>query len=81
MFYTYILFSKTANRYYTGYSSDIEKRIPRHGKDRSKFTGQTDDWEMIKCFEFELKSDAIKLENKIKKRGIKRFLEDLGKSG
>lgn len=75
MYYTYILFSKSINKYYVGYTSDLKKRFDRHGKDRSKFTGQCDDWEMVKFFEFETKSEAMKLESKIKKRGIKRFLE------
>ena len=79
MYYMYILYSESLNKYYAGYTSDIEKRFFRHGKDVSKFTGQAADWKMVKFFEFELKSEAIKFENKIKKRGIKRFLEDLEK--
>jgi putative endonuclease len=79
MFYTYILYSGTINKYYVGYTSDLEKRIGRHGSDKNKFTGQTEDWELIKYFEFSSKSEAMKLESKIKKRGIKRFLDSLNK--
>jgi len=77
MYYTYILYSSAINKYYTGYTSDLNMRLIRHGKDKRKFTGQSDDWKMIKYFEFASKTDAIKLESRIKKRGIKRFLEDL----
>jgi len=77
MFYTYILYSKSINKYYVGHTSDLEKRFERHGKDKSKFTGQCNDWELIKYVEYESKSEAIKLELKIKKRGIKRYIEDI----
>jgi putative endonuclease len=79
MFYTYIIFSEQLQKYYAGYSSDIEKRLYRHGKDKKKFTGKANDWVLVKYFEFENKTDAIKLEIKIKNRGIRRFLEDLNK--
>jgi len=77
LFYTYILYSGSVKKYYTGFTSDLKVRLTRHGKDKSKFTGQISDWKIIKYFEFESKTDAIKMESRIKKRGIKRFLEDL----
>jgi putative endonuclease len=78
MYYTYILFSEKVNKYYVGYTSDLNNRLDEHGKDKSKFTGHSSDWKLIKYFEFETKSEALKLEIQIKKRGIKRFLESLG---
>ena len=77
MFYTYILFSKSVNKYYVGYTSDLNNRIDRHGTDKNKFTGQANDWKLITQFQFDTKSEAIKFESKIKKRGIKRFLDSL----
>ncbi len=77
MYYTYILFSESLNKFYVGSCEDLKIRIERHGKDKSKFTGKAKDWKLVKHFEFETKSKALKLEIKIKKRGIKRFLESL----
>ena len=65
MYYTYILFSKDLNKYYVGYTSNLEKRLDEHGKDISKFTGKNNDWILIKHFELETKTEAIRLENKI----------------
>ena len=60
MFYTYILYSKSINKYYVGYTSDLEKRFERHGKDRSKFTGQCNDWEMVKYIKWDRKCEVKK---------------------
>jgi putative endonuclease len=79
MCFTYILFSESLNKYYVGSCEDLKRRIDRHGKDSSKFTGRANDWKLIKYFEFQTKSEAIKLEMKIKKRGIKRYLDSLEK--
>jgi putative endonuclease len=37
-------------------------------------------WELVKTFMCETRSEAILLEKKIKKRGAKRYLEDLKKT-
>jgi len=75
LFYTYILFSKSVNKYYVGYTSNLNDRIAKHGTDRNKFTGHARDWKLVSKFQFNTKSEAIKFESKIKKRGIKRFLD------
>jgi putative endonuclease len=75
MYYVYILKSEKMNKYYVGSASDLKARLDRHGKDKSKFTGKVDDWKLVKFFELQTKSEALKLEIKIKKRGIKRYLE------
>ncbi|WP_083380331.1 GIY-YIG nuclease family protein [Flavobacterium frigoris] len=38
MFYTYIIFSKTLNKYYTGSCENIETRLNDRLNSRSKFT-------------------------------------------
>ncbi|WP_369819539.1 GIY-YIG nuclease family protein [[Flexibacter] sp. ATCC 35103] len=38
MFYTYILYSLTINKYYTGSCENIEQRLQDHLNSRSKFT-------------------------------------------
>jgi len=80
MYFVYILKSEKLNRFYAGITADIQDRMRRHGKDRNKFTGKADDWELVRVFEVEDRSEALKLESKIKKRGIRRFLEDLDKA-
>ena len=80
MFYVYILFSTFKSKYYIGQTSDIEERLFRHNSGFSLSTKYGIPWELVQTFICETRSDAIQLEKKIKKRGAKRFLEDLNKS-
>jgi putative endonuclease len=80
MFYVYILFSTFKSKYYIGQTSDIEERLFRHNYGFSLSTNYGIPWELVQTFICETRSDAIQLEKKIKKRGAKRFLEDLNKS-
>ena len=47
MHFVYIIYSNDLNKFYVGETSDIEVRIERHGKDKSKFTGKAKDWKLI----------------------------------
>ena len=77
MFVTYILFSKSINKYYVGHTEDLDERLRRHNAGDGKFTKRGIPWKVEWSFVNETKSNAILLENKIKKRGIKRFLHDI----
>ena len=67
MFYTYILFSTSLNKYYIGSCQNIEQRLQDHLNSRSKFTKIAKDWE-LKYFEtFLTRSEACKRELQIKK--------------
>ena len=77
MFCTYIIFSEALKKYYIGSTSDIGKRLVEHNSGKTYYTRKAKDWKLVKTFEFENKSDALKLENKIKARGCKRFLDSL----
>ncbi|MBP9095640.1 MAG: GIY-YIG nuclease family protein [Ignavibacteria bacterium] len=79
MYYTYILYSETLEKYYCGSTSDVNKRLVEHNSGKTNFTRKAKDWQIIKFFEFENKSDALRLENKVKARGCKRFLDSLVK--
>jgi len=75
---TYILYSKTINKYYIGYTSmKIKDRLQRHQSNHKGFTGRATDWEIVYTNSFEEKPAAITLERKIKKRGAERFLKAL----
>jgi putative endonuclease len=76
MYFTYILHSESVNKYYVGSTKNLVNRLEEHNKGEGKYTKSGKLWNLITHFEFESKSEAIIFENKIKKRGIKRFLED-----
>ena len=72
----YILYSKNKRRYYVGQTQNLELRFIRHNKGLVKSTKGGKPWIIVNILHVENRSEALKLEKKIKKRGIKRFLED-----
>ena len=76
MFATYILYSPKINRFYTGQTEDIEKRLEEHNRGKTLFMARGIPWKLIYVITFDSREDAMKLEKKIKKRGAARFLKD-----
>ncbi len=72
----YILFSETLNRYYVGQTDNIVKRLTTHNAGGRKYTSKGRPWILVKTFPCCNRSEAVQLEGKIKKRGIKRYLEE-----
>jgi putative endonuclease len=72
----YILFSETLQKYYVGQTGDIEKRVLDHNAGKANFTSKGIPWRLIHFFECLDRSEAIRLETSIKKRGITRYLQD-----
>ena len=75
-FSVYILFSEKLNRYYVGHTNNIEKRLATHNAGGKKYTTKGIPWVLIKTYNFASRSEAMRLEKKIKKRGIKRYLDE-----
>ncbi len=74
--YVYILLSEKSSRYYVGQTADIGKRLKKHNNCGVPSTKFGVPWKLIKLIEVKDRSEAIKLEHKIKKRGAKRYLID-----
>jgi len=80
-FHTYILFSHPRNKFYIGSTNDIQRRLNEHNSRQNLSTKFGIPWDLVYSKEFNSKSEAIRLEIKIKKRGAKRFLDNLQNSG
>jgi putative endonuclease len=78
MYIIYILFSKSSLKYYTGQTDNLENRLQRHNSGLSLSTKSGKPWNLIYTIEVSTRSEAMILEQKIKKRGAKRYLEDIG---
>jgi putative endonuclease len=81
-YWVYILRSDSAGRYYCGRTNDLERRVHEHDdptycetQTTKRFKGP---WKLIWFQERPGRSDAMKLERSIKKRGISRFLREIG---
>ena len=72
---TYILYSRSLGRYYTGSTSmPIKERLRRHNSNHKGYTGKASDWELIHKEEFTRIEESRKKEKQIINRGAKRYL-------
>jgi putative endonuclease len=76
IYVVYILYSESLDRYYVGQTNNLEKRIKTHNSCGKKYTSKGMPWKLINSYFCDTRSEALQLESKIKKRGIKRFLND-----
>lgn len=77
MFYIYIIYSKTINKYYVGSCQDIQERLKDHLNSRSKYTKIAKDWELKYFEDFLTRSEAYQREMKIKKMKSRKYIEGL----
>ena len=77
MYYVYILHSEKLDRYYVGSTNNVNDRLIRHNSGQGSYTKKGVPWILVKSFELSTRSEAVKFEMKIKKRGAKRFLTGL----
>ncbi|MCY2686643.1 GIY-YIG nuclease family protein [Salinimicrobium sp. TH3] len=76
----YILHSKKLNRFYTGYTNDLDVRMNFHSIAHSnKFTGKADDWILFLQIECKNKVQALAVERHIKRMKSKVYIENLKK--
>ena len=67
LFYTYILFSASLDKFYIGSTGDsLIERIRKHNTNHGGFTARANDWELLYSEEFLDKTLALKREKEIK---------------
>jgi putative endonuclease len=76
MYYTYILFSEKINKFYTGQTENLQRRLEEHNRGKTSFMDHGIPWKLIYSIDLPSRAEAMKLENFIKKRGAARFLAD-----
>jgi len=75
MYYVYIIYSTRLNRYYIGYTENIEKRIEEHNFGISSFTSKTDDWVLKYIEPYPDRTIAHQRELAIKKKKSRKYIE------
>ncbi len=73
-FTTYIIYSKSKDRFYVGHTEDMKDRLKRHNSGRSKSTKYGIPWEIVYTKGFETKSEAYQYEMYIKKQKSSEFI-------
>jgi putative endonuclease len=77
MYFTYILFSLKSDKFYTGQTEDLNRRVDEHNRGKTPFMERGKPWIVVFSKEFTERAQAIALEKKIKKRGAARFIADI----
>jgi len=80
MFFAYILQSSINLKYYVGSTKEVTNRIEEHNTGECKSTRKGIPWRLVRVEEYLTRAEAVRKEQKIKARGIARYLEDLEKS-
>jgi putative endonuclease len=75
IFFVYIIYSPLLDKYYVGYTSDLEKRLFEHNSGISEFTSQKADWQLKYTEEFPDRASAMKREKEIKKKKSRKYIE------
>jgi putative endonuclease len=67
-YFCYILYSKSINRYYTGYTSDLNERLRLHNQGHfggKSFTRRASDWEIYLSIQCKTIEQAIYVESRM----------------
>ena len=81
MFSVYIIYSQKLDKYYIGFSSDIEKRLRKHNANSKGFTNNGKPWILTYSESFESKNEALAREKQLKNWKNRERLMSLIKAG
>jgi putative endonuclease len=74
-----ILFSERIEKYYIGQTNDLANRLAEHNLGETSSIRNGIPWSLAWSQLCDSRSEAVRIEAKIKKRGAKRFLDDLSR--
>ena len=70
-YYVYILQSEKDDGFYIGQTQDLNLRLAMHNSGRSKYTRAKGPWKLYASRELGNRSEAVKMERKLKNLGSK----------
>jgi putative endonuclease len=77
MFAVYIIYSKSLDKYYIGFTADLADRIYKHNNTHKGFTAAGKPWKLVYSEFYPSKAEAMKREMQLKKWKNKSRLESL----
>ncbi|MCM5663601.1 GIY-YIG nuclease family protein [Galbibacter mesophilus] len=66
MYFVYILYSEKLDKYYKGFTRDMNDRLYRHNSGLENFTSKGAPWKLMLTIEKATKKEALSLERKLK---------------
>ncbi|RMH60821.1 MAG: GIY-YIG nuclease family protein [Calditrichaeota bacterium] len=77
MWFVYILYSDSIDRYYIGSTENLDWRLERHNAGWGKYTKRGIPWRIVYTESHENKTAAQKRERQIKKKKSRKYIEFL----
>ncbi len=77
MYTVYILYSGKLDRYYIGYTSDVQDRLLKHNRMSKGYTSRGIPWDLVYTELFKDKKSAILRERQLKKWKNRERIESL----
>ena len=74
MFIVYILYSSSIDKYYVGFTNDLERRLLEHNRKKGKYTDVGIPWVVVHQEHYSLKSEAMKREKQIKQQKSRQYI-------
>jgi putative endonuclease len=80
MYTVYIIYSERIDKYYIGFSSNVQERLRKHNRNSKGFSFSGRPWIMVYSEVFENKKDAMGREKQLKRWKNRERLVSLVKS-
>ena len=78
MFWTYIIYSEKFDKYYIGFTRDLESRLAAHNHPKNKgYTKRYQPWILVYSKTFDNKRNAMNHEQYLKSLKSKRAIQEL----
>jgi putative endonuclease len=78
MFFVYVLYSTSANKFYVGYTSNLESRLLSHNELGTKdWTKRYRPWELVYTESYQTKSTTLKREKELKTGVGREFIQKM----
>ncbi|MDX1628798.1 MAG: GIY-YIG nuclease family protein [Fulvivirga sp.] len=74
-YYVYILYSQSLNSFYRGQTADVDRRLREHNNKKEMSTKHGAPWMLLWVAEKQSRSEAIKLEAKLKNLSKNRLMK------
>ena len=77
MWFAYIIYSKSKDKYYIGHTGDVKLLLERHNMGWSHYTSSATDWTLRYSEKYPTKSEVMRRDCEIKRKKSRKYIEQL----
>jgi putative endonuclease len=81
MYFVYVIYSEKLDKYYIGFTADIQDRLAKHNRKSNGFSSRGRPWVLVYSESFNSKREAMDRETQLKNWKNRERLEKLIKVG